>query len=174
VISPMSRRMRPKLQGLAGLRRTLGLLVLGVALVPCAACGAARESQGRAASGEMGQRVTLRIFDPAGHIPTQVSLAGISRRQTRVTHVDNLPTATLSLVFTKAGRTQFCGLTRALAHRGSLRRHRQSALLEVNGRVIAHPYVDYRAFPKGLCVPALSVQMKLAAARRLAHLLRSR
>jgi hypothetical protein len=127
-----------------------------------------------AASAQSGGMVTLRIYDPAGHIHTRVTLAGIARRETHVTHLGNLPTGTLGIVFTKAGRRGFCKLTRALAHRGArLHNHHESSAFAVNGHIYARPYIDYRVAPNGLCgVPALSVSMKLATARRLARLLR--
>jgi hypothetical protein len=138
-----------------------------VALALCALVVAA------AASAQSGGRVTLRIYDPTGHSHTQVTLAGIVRRQTHVTHVGNLPTGTLGIVFTKAGRTDFCKLTRALARRGARHHnHHELSAFEVNGHIYARPSIDYRVAPNGLCVPALAVQLKLATTRRLARLLR--
>ena len=139
-----------------------------VALVLCA-LGVAG-----AASAQSGAKVTLRIYDPTGHSHAQVTLAGIVRSQTHVTHIGDLPTGTLGIVFTKAGRTDFCKLTRALARRGArLHDHHELSAFSVNGRIYARPYIDYRVYPNGLCgVPSLSVQLKLATARHLARLLK--
>lgn len=53
--------------------------------------------------------------------------------------------------FTRTGASKFCRLTRALAQRGRRLRRLQHFIVQVNGAVFARPYVDYRAFPSGLC-----------------------
>jgi hypothetical protein len=53
--------------------------------------------------------------------------------------------------FTRFGASKFCRLTRALAQRGRRLHRPQHLVMQVNGAVYARPYVDYRAFPSGLC-----------------------
>jgi len=127
------------------------------------------------ASAQSNAKTTLRIFDPTGQIHAQVTLSGIVRRQTAVTYVnDPRGMGRLLLVFNRAGRTDFCRLTRGLARRGArLHNHHEVNAFEVNGHIYLRPYVDYRYYPNGLCgLPDLQMQMKLATARQLTRLLR--
>ena len=127
------------------------------------------------ASARSDAKTTLRIFDPTGHIPAQVTLAGIVRRRTWVTTFDEpRRTGALILKFNKTGESDFCRLTRGLARRGApLHNHHEVNAFQVNGHIYLRPYVDYRAVPNGLCgFPDLQVPMKLATARYLARLLR--
>jgi hypothetical protein len=53
--------------------------------------------------------------------------------------------------FTRIGASKFCRLTLALAQRGRRLHRPQHFVVQVNGAVYARPYLDYRAFPSGLC-----------------------
>jgi len=75
----------------------------------------------------------------------------------------------------RPGASKFQKLTRALARRGAELRRPQSFALEVNGRVVSRPLVDYHAFPNGFDVGRSGIQiegMKLATAQRLARQIR--
>ncbi len=132
-----------------------------------------------AARARSGTKPTLRIFDPKGRVRAQVTLAGILRSETRTIRIPGDPPGVgrLSLAFTKTGRTSFCSLTRGLAHVGARLLHIQADALEVDGRIYARGYIEYRIFPNGLCVsgsaPQILFSMKLATARRLTRLIRN-
>jgi hypothetical protein len=132
-----------------------------------------------AATAQSGRKVTLRIFDPEGHVHAHVTLAGIVRSNTRVIKLpgDQPGAAHLSLAFTKAGWTSFCSLTRGLAHVGTRLHRLQSDALTVDGRLYSRGYIEYRAFPNGLCVngsaPRILFSMTLSSARSLTRLIRS-
>jgi hypothetical protein len=130
-----------------------------------------------AATARSNAQLTLRIFDPKGRVPAQVSLAGVVRSNTRAIQLpgDSAGSGRLSLAFTKFGRTSFCSLTRGLAHVGARLHRVQSDALEIEGRVYGRGYIEYRIFPDGLCVsgsaPNILFSMRMATARRLARLL---
>ena len=132
-----------------------------------------------AAIARSGGNVTLRIFDPKGRVHAQVTLAGIVRSKTRVIQLpgDRPGSGNLSLAFTRAGRTAFCTLTRGLAQVGARLHRPQPDALEVDGRLYSRGYVEYRVFPRGLCVRGsasrILFSMKLTTARTLAHHIRS-
>jgi hypothetical protein len=140
-------------------------------LVGSLAVGAARAGSGT--------KLTLRVFDPNERVRAQVTLAGIVRSETRTIRIPGDPSGSgrLSLAFTKTGRTSFCSLTRGLAHLGARLHHLQADALEVDGRIYGRGYIEYRAFPDGLCVsgsaPQIQFSMKLTAARMLTRLIRS-
>jgi hypothetical protein len=149
------------------------LLVLGcAALLVCGVSVGAATAQTRG-------NVTLRIFDPKGRVHARVTLAGIVRSKTHVVRLpsDQTGSGNVSLAFTKAGWTDFCSLTRGLAHVGSRLHRLQADALEVDGRLYSRGYIEYRIFPNGLCVkgsaPRILFPMKLTTARSLARLIRS-
>jgi hypothetical protein len=115
----------------------------------------------------------LRIFDPSGLVKTQVTNDDAVRSSVRAVRQ---PAGSAMLVgnFTKAGATKFCSLTRALARRGSRLRSPQHFAFEVAGRIYTRPWIDYRAFPNGLCgSPGFQVGgMRLSVARSLVRLIR--
>jgi hypothetical protein len=133
----------------------------------------------RAAEARSGSKLSLRIFDPHGRVRARVTLAGIVRSETRTIRIPSDPPGVgrLSVAFTKSGRTSFCSLTRGLAHVGARLQHLQADALEVDGRIYARGYIEYRIFPNGLCVPGSASQiqfsMKLTTARRLTRLIRT-
>jgi hypothetical protein len=116
----------------------------------------------------------LRMYDPAGRIKWEVRTADIVRLSARATRQ---PGGSVVLYFrlTKPGASKFHKLTRALAHRGAELRRAQRFALEVAGRVVSRPLIDYHAFPDGFDVERSGIQiegMKLATAQRLARQIR--
>lgn len=59
--------------------------------------------------------------------------------------------AAVALSFTAVGSAAFCRLTRAAAERGEAVHRNQHFVVQVNGAIFGRPFVDYRAFPNGLC-----------------------
>ena len=114
-------------------------------------------------------RVELRIYDPAGHVKVAVALAGVIRSSA---HAWRPPrgAAALSVRLTSEGVSACNSLTRSLAKRGAEAHKQQRMALEVNGRIVAAPLIDYQAFPDGLdCAPGIQVNVSsFATAQRLA------
>jgi hypothetical protein len=105
------------------------LAVLSAALAALAALTACGSSH------QAGPSV-LRVFDPTGHVRTQVTLAGIDRRQIGVADDAQQHRALLWLPFTKSGEGNFCRLTDALERRGApTHDHNQKYAVEINGHV---------------------------------------
>jgi hypothetical protein len=115
----------------------------------------------------------LRIFDPSGLVKTEVTNDGVVRSSVRAVRQTDA-SGSLIGTFTKVGAAKFCSLTRALARRGARLARPQHFAFEVAGRIYTRPWVDYKAFPNGLCgSPGFEVGgMRLAVARSLARLIR--
>ena len=120
-----------------------------------------------------GTQFTLRVYDPTGLVKTEVTSADVVRSSFRAVLQPGGSAAVVGTL-TRAGDSKFCSLTRALARRGARLRRPQHFAFEVAGRVYARPWVDYKAFPNGVCgSPAFEVVgMRLAVARTLVRLIR--
>jgi hypothetical protein len=103
----------------------------------------ASEARGRAGV------FTLRLYDPTGKVPTQVTQADVIRPSA---WASEQPDGTWYLYFrlTNRGNARFATLTRALARRGARLHTWQRFAFEIDGRVYLRPFVDYKAFPNGL------------------------
>jgi hypothetical protein len=76
---------------------------------------------------------------------------------------------------TGQGATKFHALTRGLARRGARLRRNLAVAIEIDGRVRARPFVDYRLYPDGLDgSQGIEVQLPRALARRFAKQIRGR
>ncbi len=119
------------------------------------------------------EQLGLRISDLAGRVKAEVTNAGVVRSSVRAVRQAGGAAAVVG-VFTKDGASKFCSLTRGLARRGARVHRPQHFAIAVGGRVYARPWVDYRAFPNGLCgSPGFEWGgMQLPVARRLARLIR--
>ncbi len=91
----------------------------------------------------------LRVYDPARLAKAEVTSADVIRSSAPA---GPQPGGSAYLYFrlTKQGVIRFHALTRALARRGARIHRRLPFAVEINDRVRARPFVDYKAFPDGL------------------------
>jgi hypothetical protein len=108
-----------------------------VLVVVTAGCGSANHTT---AAG-------LRIFDPAGHVKSEVSPTDVIRSSVR-TSVDQ-GTAVLYVQLTRRGNQRIRRLTQGLAQRGAQLHRVQHFAIEVSGHIYSRPYIDYRMMPDG-------------------------
>lgn len=82
--------------------------------------------------------------------------------------------ATVNLNLTMAGELKLCRLTRAVAQRGARLHRQQEIAIAIGGDVYAHPRIDYRTAPNGVCgSPTIEfVGQNLHAAQKLVRLIR--
>jgi hypothetical protein len=120
------------------------------------------------------RRYELRIYDPAGRVAAAITGAEVVRSSVRVVR-ESGGRFGLFVGLTKNGASAFCSLTRALARRGARLHSRQRFAVALGSHVYARPWVDYRAFPNGLCsTPGIEwAGMPLPVARRLAARIRT-
>jgi hypothetical protein len=160
--------------------RRLSVIAASVtALVALTACGSSHQA---------GSSV-VRVFDPTGRVGTEVTLAGVDRRDIGV-----LPTiepgrntpkgilvhraAVLWLPFTKSGEATFCRLVGALAQRGAATHdHHEQYAVEIDGHVYQSSgmyTVNYAGGTADYCAPPHGVYVKAGhtTASQLTHRLR--
>lgn len=121
-----------------------GLAFVAVALL-FAGCGSSKNAAQRRSS----DRLELRIYDANGRVGPRLTAADIIRSSARYRRT-SAKSAALFLRFKNTGASKFHILTRELAHRGARLQQVQRFVFEVNHRVYARPFVDYRLFPNGL------------------------
>ena len=137
----------------------VGVVAVLLCIVP-AACGGSQSP------------VELRMYDPAGQVRSEVTLADVVRSSARATLARGVAPS-LDFRLTNRGILRCDSLTRALARRGARLGLNQAVALEINGRVYARPTVDYRLYPDGLdCSSGIEVALKLKTAQRLASEIR--
>ena len=80
----------------------------------------------------------------------------------------------MNVDLTKAGELKLCRLTRVVSQRGARLHRQQEIAIAINGHIYAHPRIDYRAFPGGLCgSPTIEfVGQNLHTAQKLVRLIR--
>jgi preprotein translocase subunit SecD len=81
----------------------------------------------------------------------------------------------VALEFTEGGRAAFASLTRDLARRGAALNAEQHFVIVLDDRIIAVPFIDYRANPDGVGAGGAQISggMSSASARRLSAILNS-
>ena len=116
----------------------------------------------------------FRIYDPLGHIKTEVTASDVLRRSARASRT---PDGSWSLTFrlTDEGEAEFHRLTRALAKRGARLHRPQRFRIEMNGTVFSRSTIDYRIFPDGFGVETgmWFHGLRPATAQRLAQQMRN-
>jgi hypothetical protein len=147
--------------------RTLVALIGSLAVV-AAGCG-----------GGTGKReFELRIYDPTGKVPVELTAADIVRGSVRAELPELQPVgggyAVVSIALTDTGTSKLCRLTRALARRGRQLGKRQITVIEINGRVRSRVRIDHDASPKGICgAPGFEIQgIRRKEAQALVRLIR--
>jgi len=116
------------------------------------------------------RHVELRIYDSVGQAKWEVRTPDVVRSSARASRQPG-GVAALYFRLTTNGAFKFHSLTRALARRGTRLHRSQRFAFEVDGRVYARPFIDYRASPNGLDGRS-GIQvggLKLATAQRLAR-----
>jgi hypothetical protein len=91
------------------------------------------------------------MYDPSGRVADEVTVSDVVVSSVR-TGPDGGRTNTDFIYFalTPRGRQRFHHLTAGLAHRGSTLHRVQHFAFEVEGRIYARPFIDYRINPDGL------------------------
>jgi preprotein translocase subunit SecD len=112
-------------------------LLLAVILIAATGCG-----------GHDTDKNWFLISGEAGIGPT-MTIADVARDTAKV---DTAPTGepVVLLSFTAEGTAKFERLTRAVAHRGAKAGRPFHVLIEVDGRALTRPYIDYRLNPDGI------------------------
>ncbi len=87
----------------------------------------------------------LRIYDPTGGVKIEVPLAGVVRSSATAGRATD-GSGTLSFLLTTEGASEYNRLAQALVKRGARLHKEQRIAVEVDGRVIAKPLIDYRVF----------------------------
>src|SRR5919197_1670330 len=98
--------------------------------------------------GSSSSEFQFRIYDPLGHIKTEVTSSDVVRSSARAAPTQD---GSWSFTFrlTDEGEAEFRSLTRALAKRGA-RLHRPLRIrMEMNGTVLSRSSIEYRIFPDG-------------------------
>jgi hypothetical protein len=113
-------------------------------------------------------RATLRISGEGDIGPV------LSRADVRSPHaiVDPSGHPVVQLELTTSGQRKFLALATGLAQAGRRRHHSLHILISVNGKVISHPYIDYKTFANGH--PAFKGILVDVASIRTAHDLAAR
>ena len=120
----------------------------------------------------------LRIYDPTGKVPVELTTADIVRSGVRAELPELQPVggkyAVVYIPLTDAGTSKFCRLTRAGARRGRELGKQQAFVIEINGRVKSRPQLDYDATPNGICgAPGFEIQgIRRMEAQALVRLIR--
>ena len=162
-----------------GFASSAALLALAASTVACSD-GHSRSSQ---RSGDLTGTITavlkpsargLHIYDAQRIVNTTITSADIDRSSIRVIPLSGR-NASLYVGFNARGRRRFCRLTRALAHHGTRLHRHQYFVLEVSGRVLERPWIDYKTSPEGLCgSPGFELdQMETRTARTVARMIRT-
>jgi SecDF, P1 head subdomain len=137
--------------------------LIGSLAVVAASCG----------GGTSEQEFELRIYDPTGKVPVELTSADIVRSSAEASPVGG-EYAMVSFALTDTGTSKFCRLTRAVARRGRELGKRQALAIEINGRVESRPRIDHDATPDGICgAPGFEIQgMRPKKAQALVTLIR--
>ena len=120
----------------------------------------------------------LRIYDPTGEVPVELTTADIVRSSARAELPELQPVggryAVVSIMLTDTGTSKLCRLTRAVARRGRALGKRQAFVIEINGQVKMRPQLDYDATPNGICgAPGIEIQgIRRKEAQALVRLIR--
>jgi preprotein translocase subunit SecD len=122
-------------------RSALFLLCVGVALLP--ACGGSRH-----AATTQRPPADLRIYDPAGHVPVEVTDRDVVASSVKTWR--GAGTTNINFELTPRGQRRLLRLTRSLARRGATLHRVQHFAIAVRGRVYSRPYIDYRLTPDGV------------------------
>jgi hypothetical protein len=116
----------------------------------------------------------LHIYDARQIVNTTIASGDIDRSSIRVEPLSG-GRASLYVGFNARGRRKFCRLTRALAHRGARLHRHQYFVIEVSGRDLERPWIDYKTSPDGLCgTPGFELDnMETRTARTVARMIRT-
>jgi len=142
--------------------------LIGSLVVVAAGCG----------GGTSKREFELRIYDPTGKVPVELTTADIVRSSVRAELPELQPVggryAVVSIALTDTGTSKFCRLTRAVARRGRALGKRQAFVIEINGHVKSRPQLDYDATPNGICgAPGFEIQgIRRKEAQALVRLIR--
>ncbi len=145
-------------------RRLLLAAAILVLAVVAAGCGGGRSEQ----------KFELRIYDPTGDVPVELTSADMVRSSAKVVSPFPSEFVAVSFALTDTGTSKLCRLTRAVARRGREFGKRQAFVIEINGRVVLRPKLDHEATPDGICgASGFEIQgMRFKKARALAKLIR--
>jgi preprotein translocase subunit SecD len=102
------------------------------------------------AAGKQGPQTRLRIYDPNGQAADVLTASDIVASSVRTgAEEGGVHTDFIAFELTPRGQKRFHRLTAGLAHRGASLHRLQHFAFEVNGRVYARPFIDYRISPDG-------------------------
>ena len=115
----------------------------------------------------------LRIYDPSTPDAPGVTSAEIVRSSVHAQR-GLQGSGVLRFRFTRRGARNFRLLTLAVARKGSEKGRPQRIAFEVDDRIYARPFVDYRIYPRGLDgSPGIEITLgSFAMAQRLAKRIR--